>query len=154
MVISSGILAFRRSARELEFFLVHPGGPFFVKKEDGCWTIPKGLVQDQEELLVAARREFLEETGFEVSGYFIDLGSVVQKGGKRVHCFAVEFDLDPTLLVSNTFELEWPPRSEKMVSFAEVDRGAWFDLSMASVKINPAQVPLLSRLVEMLDSSG
>ncbi|RZM21564.1 MAG: NUDIX domain-containing protein [Pedobacter sp.] len=150
MVISSGILAFRRSALVLEFFLVHPGGPFFVNKDEGFWTIPKGLVEDGEELLIAAKREFLEETGFEVSGDFIDLGSIVQKGGKRVHCFAVEFDLDPALIISNTFELEWPPRSKKRVSFAEVDRGAWFDFSVASVKINSSQATLLSRLVAEL----
>lgn len=150
MVISSGILAFRRSAPELEFFLVHPGGPFFAAKDDGFWTIPKGLVENGEEQLAAAKREFLEETGFEVLGDFIDLGSVVQKGGKRVHCYAVELDLDPALLVSNTFELQWPPRSQKMVSFAEVDRGAWFDFSAASVKINSAQATLLSRLVAEL----
>ena len=121
-----------------------------MKKDMGFWSIPKGLPQTDEDLLVAARREFCEETGFEVSGTFIDLGHVVQKGGKRVHCFAVEFDLDPALLVSNTFELQWPPGSGKMVCFPEVDRGAWFDFSQASAMINAAQAAFIGRLADLL----
>ena len=150
MVNSSGILAFRRLDSDLEFFLVHPGGPFFVKKDQGFWSIPKGLLEREEDIIVASKREFFEETGFEVSGDFIDLGYVMQKGGKKVHCFAIEFDLDPELHVSNTFKMVWPPRSEKMVSFAEVDRGAWFNFSQASVKINTAQVAFLNRLLSVL----
>ncbi|WP_316758493.1 NUDIX domain-containing protein [Pedobacter aquatilis] len=149
MALSSGILVFRKAGEALEFFLVHPGGPFFVKKDVGFWTIPKGLVEEKEDLLVAAKREFLEETGFEVSGDFIDLGFIVQKGGKRVHCFAVEFDLDPSQLVSNTFDLEWPPRSGKLVSFAEVDRGDWFSYKKALIKINSAQASLITNLVDI-----
>jgi len=149
MALSSGILVFRKAGEALEFFLVHPGGPFFVKKDVGFWTIPKGLVEEKEDLLVAAKREFLEETGFEVSGDFIDLGFIVQKGGKRVHCFAVEFDLDPSQLVSNTFDLEWPPRSGKLVSFAEVDRGDWFSYKKALIKINSAQASLITKLVDI-----
>ncbi|MGA9647905.1 NUDIX domain-containing protein [Pedobacter sp.] len=149
MALSSGILVFRKAGEALEFFLVHPGGPFFVKKDVGFWTIPKGLVEEKEDLLVAAKREFLEETGFEISGNFIALGFIVQKGGKRVHCFAVEFDLDPSQLVSNTFDLEWPPRSGKLVSFAEVDRGDWFSYKKALIKINSAQASLLTKLVDI-----
>ncbi|GAA3950692.1 NUDIX domain-containing protein [Pedobacter ginsengiterrae] len=149
MALSSGILVFRKAGEALEFFLVHPGGPFFVKKDVGFWTIPKGLVEEKEDLLVAAKREFLEETGFELSGDFIDLGFIVQKGGKRVHCFAVEFDLDPSQLVSNTFDLEWPPRSGKLVSFAEVERGDWFSYKKALIKINSAQASLLTKLVDL-----
>lgn len=149
MALSSGILVFRKAGEALEFFLVHPGGPFFVKKDVGFWTIPKGLVEEKEDLLVAAKREFLEETGFELSGDFIDLGFIVQKGGKRVHCFAVEFDLDPSQLVSNTFDLEWPPRSGKLVSFAEVDRGDWFSYKKALIKINSAQASLITKLVDI-----
>jgi predicted NUDIX family NTP pyrophosphohydrolase len=142
MEISSGILAFRRTGEELEFFLVHPGGPFFKKKDAGAWTIPKGKVETGEDMLVAAKREFLEETGFEVDGEFIDLGVVVQKGGKQVHCFALEVDLDPSELVSNTFELEWPPHSGHKTIFAEVDRGGWFSSKETLVKINQAQAVL------------
>jgi len=149
MALSSGILVFRKAGEALEFFLVHPGGPFFVKKDVGFWTIPKGLVEEKEDLLVAAKREFLEETGFEISGNFIALGFIVQKGGKRVHCFAVEFDLDPSQLVSNTFDLEWPPRSGKLVSFAEVDRGDWFSYKKALIKINSAQASLITKLVDI-----
>jgi len=149
MALSSGILVFRKAGEALEFFLVHPGGPFFVKKDVGFWTIPKGLVEEKEDLLVAAKREFLEETGFEISGNFIDLGFIMQKGGKRVHCFAVEFDLDPSQLVSNTFDLEWPPRSGKLVSFAEVDRGDWFSYKKALIKINSAQASLITKLVDI-----
>jgi len=149
MALSSGILVFRKAGEALEFFLVHPGGPFFVKKDVGFWTIPKGLVEEKEDLLVAAKREFLEETGFELSGDFIDLGFIVQKGGKRVHCFAVEFDLDPSQLVSNTFDLEWPPHSGKLVSFAEVYRGDWFSYKKALIKINSAQASLITKLVDI-----
>ena len=146
---SSGILVFKRTGMALEFFLVHPGGPFFVNKDEGFWTIPKGLIEDGEDHLASAKREFLEETGFKLSGDFIDLGFVVQKGGKRVHCFAVASDLDPGLMVSNTFELEWPPRSGKRASFPEVDRGAWFGFKEALAKINSAQAELIARLVAL-----
>ncbi len=150
MMQSAGILAYRTMSGVLEFFLVHPGGPFFVKKDLGVWTVPKGLVEDGEDLLLTAKREFLEETGFEVSGEFLTLGHIVQKGGKHVHCFGVEFDLAPSKLKSNTFDLEWPPRSGRMTSFPEVDRGAWFDLDNAKRKINPQQAELLDRLIKLI----
>jgi predicted NUDIX family NTP pyrophosphohydrolase len=147
MTESAGILAYRKTGGNLEFFLVHPGGPFFAKRDDGWWTVPKGLVEDGEQLVDAAKREFFEETGIEVSGNFLDIGYVTQKGGKRVHCFAVAFDLDAASIVSNTFEMEWPPRSGRMQSFAEVDRAAWFGIDEARKKINERQIELLERLI-------
>ena len=150
MLVSSGILAYRQKGNELEFFLVHPGGPFFAKKDEGFWTVPKGLVEEHEDLLVAAKREFLEETSIQVSGDFISLGDIVQKGAKRVHCFGVAFDLDATLIKSNTFEMEWPPRTGRKVSFPEVDRGEWFPYHIAKMKINSSQAELLDRLIEMV----
>ncbi|MEJ5995617.1 NUDIX domain-containing protein [Pedobacter sp. Du54] len=150
MLESSGVLAYRFVSGNLEVFLLHPGGPFFLRKDRGYWTIPKGLVDDGEDLLNAARREFLEETGLEVSGDFISLGFIVQKGGKRVHGFAVEFDLDSDLVKSNTFEIEWPRGSGRIASFPEADRGEWFDLEMAKSKINSRQAELIDRLMAKL----
>ncbi len=149
MMQSAGILAYRTVSGVLEFFLVHPGGPFFAKKDLGVWTVPKGLVENGDDLLLTAKREFLEETGIEVSGDFLTLGHIVQKGGKQVHCYGVEFDLDPSKLKSNTFELEWPPRSGRIVTFPEVDRGEWFDLETAKIKINAKQAELLDRFTEI-----
>lgn len=149
MLKSAGILAYRLVSAGLEFFLVHPGGLFFAKKDEGVWTVPKGLVERDEDLLVTAKREFLEETGMEVSGNFVSLGYIVQKGGKQVHCFGVELDLDSSLVKSNTFEIEWPPRSGRMASFPEVDRGEWFDFETAKRKINAAQAALLDRLIAL-----
>lgn len=150
MKLSAGILVYRNHADVLEFFLVHPGGPFFAKKDFGVWTVPKGLVEADEDLLVTAKREFFEETGFQLDGEFVDLGYIIQKGGKRVHCFGLAFDLDESALKSNTFELQWPPRSGKMSSFPEVDQGKWFDLNTAKEKINPQQVELLNRLLKLI----
>ena len=150
MLKSAGILAYRLVSGELEFFLVHPGGPFFTRKDDGVWTVPKGLVEGDEDLLVTAKREFLEETGIVVSGDFVSLGHVVQKGGKHVHCFGVEFDLDTSAVISNTFEMQWPPNSGKLSIFPEVDRGEWFSLEMARLKINSQQATLLDRLIALL----
>jgi predicted NUDIX family NTP pyrophosphohydrolase len=148
---SAGLLLYRRSVG-LEVFLVHPGGPFFAKRDDGWWTVPKGLVDRDEDPLAAARREFAEETGFALpaGAEFIDLGSVRQKGGKVVRAWAVEGDCEPALLRSNTVTLEWPPRSGRRRDFPEVDRGAFFPLDEARRKILPAQAPLLDRLVERL----
>jgi predicted NUDIX family NTP pyrophosphohydrolase len=144
---SSGILLYRNKG---EVLLVHPGGPFFARKDDGSWTIPKGELMENEDPLEAAVREFEEETGYKPSGAFKALTAVKQKGGKIVECWAVEGDLDAAAIVSNTFEIEWPPRSGKMKSFPEVDRAAWFTLSEAGVKINERQVNFLHQLAEIL----
>ena len=148
MKTSAGLLAFRRAPGGLDVFLIHSGGPFYRRKDDGVWSIPKGEPGDDEDLLAAAQREFREETGFVVSGDFIPLGHVKQKGGKVVHAWAIEADFDAAALVSNTFQLEWPPRSGVMQEYPEVDRGAWYTLAEAQVKMLPAQLPLVERLRE------
>jgi predicted NUDIX family NTP pyrophosphohydrolase len=147
--ISAGILAFRRR-EELEVLLGHPGGPFWAKKDDGAWTIPKGLVAPGEELIAAARREFTEETGLAVAGEMMVLAPVNQKSGKTVHAFAVEVDLDLTGFASNPFEMEWPPRSGRRQSFPEIDRIAYFALSVAVSKILVYQQPLLHEVERRL----
>jgi len=148
---SAGLLMYRRGAGGVEVLLVHPGGPFFARKDAGTWSVPKGLAREGEPELEAAVREFGEETSFEVRGErFLDLGEVRQAGGKQVRAWAIEGDCDPARLESNTFELEWPPRSGKQQSFPEVDRAGWFDLAVAREKINPAQGALLDRLQELL----
>lgn len=144
---SAGILLFRRR-EELEFFLVHPGGPFWAKRDEGAWSVPKGEFED-EDPLQAARREFQEETGQAIDGQFIPLTPVTQKSGKVVHAWAVEGDIDPEVIQSNQIEIEWPPRSGKRMSIPEVDRGAWFTLDVARLKINPAQQALLDELAGM-----
>lgn len=137
----------RRRGEHLQVFLVHPGGPFFRNKDEGVWTVPKGLVGEGEDPLAAARREFTEETGVPVTAtHFVPLGEVRQKGGKRVEAWAFEGDCDPAAIVSNTFELEWPPRSGRRQRFPEADRAGWFDLDVARAKILPAQRPFLDRL--------
>ncbi|SDS86648.1 Predicted NTP pyrophosphohydrolase, NUDIX family [Mucilaginibacter mallensis] len=143
---SAGILLYRKINNILQIFLVHPGGPFFKNKDEGSWTIPKGEFLDDEEPLAAAKREFQEETGKRVDGDFISLGSIKQKSGKTVYAWAIEGDIDQETIVSNVFDLEWPPRSGKMISIPEVDRADWFDIDIAKQKINPAQVPLIERL--------
>jgi predicted NUDIX family NTP pyrophosphohydrolase len=151
---SAGILLYRRSPDDdrLEVLLAHPGGPWFATKEAGHWSIPKGEADGEEQLLDVARREFTEETGHPVPDTtLIELGSIVQKGGKVVHAWAVEGDLDPTSAHSNLFETEWPPRSGKRASFPEIDRVAWFGPSEARDMIKPTQIPLLDRLDEVLD---
>jgi len=145
---SSGILAYRIKKKNLQFFLVHPGGPFFKNKDLGSWTIPKGEFTD-EDPLQAAIREFSEETGIKISGNFIELGKVKQKGGKTVFAWAIEFDFDPSVIISNTFKLEWPPRSGKFQEFPEIDKGEWFPLQTALKKINPAQTFFLSHLIDI-----
>jgi len=134
----------------LEVFLVHPGGPFWAKKDVGAWTIPKGEYGDGEDPLAAARREFEEETGFSASGDFIDLGTIKQSGGKLVHVWAFEGDCDPAALVSNHFQMEWPPRSGRLAEFPEVDRGAWFSLAEARERILASQQPILNLLSDRL----
>jgi predicted NUDIX family NTP pyrophosphohydrolase len=143
---SAGILAFRVNAKKLEVLLVHPGGPFWRNKDLGAWSIPKGEYGPGEEAETAARREFHEELGIEMTQALLPLGDVRQKGGKVVTAFAVEADIDVDTIQSNTFDLEWPPRSGRRQTFPEVDRAAWFDLATAGVKINEAQRTLLDRL--------
>lgn len=144
---SAGILPVREVGGVLEVFLVHPGGPFFAKKDEGSWSIAKGLVGEGEEPLAAARRELIEETGFEAPpGPYVELGQVRQKGGKLVDAWAVAADFDASAIRSNTFELEWPPRSGRMARFPEVDRAGWFDLERAAQKILAAQRPFLERV--------
>lgn len=145
---SAGLLVYRRTEAGIEVFLVHPGGPFFAKKDLGAWTIPKGELAEGEEPLVAAQREFAEETGFALAGPFLPLGAVRQAGGKVVQAFATvgSADIDPEKIVSNTFQVEWPPRSGRMTNFPEVDRAGWFSLALAAEKINAAQAEFLTRL--------
>ncbi|MGJ4993255.1 NUDIX domain-containing protein [Bradyrhizobium sp. HKCCYLS3077] len=146
---SAGVLAFRRRGGTLEVLLVHPGGPFWRNKDAGAWSIPKGEFGAGEPAEAVARREFAEELGTELSAPLIALGEVKQRGGKVVEAFAAETDLDAGAIVSNEFELEWPPRSGRLQRFPEVDRAAWFDLAEARARINPAQAALIDRLVEI-----
>lgn len=135
---------------ELEVLLVHPGGPFSVNKDAGAWSIPKGEFGPGENILKTALREFHEELGTRISGEFILLKPVRQKAGKIVHAYAVEGDLDTDSIISNTFQIEWPPRSGKLQEFPEVDRALWCDLTTARQKINPAQIALLDELEERI----
>jgi predicted NUDIX family NTP pyrophosphohydrolase len=150
---SAGLLLFRRRAGSLEVLLVHPGGPFWARKDDGAWSIPKGEVDEHEDALAAARREVEEETGARPSGPFISLASLHQRGGKIVHVWAVESEFDPSSLTSNLFELEWPPRSGRRRSFPEVDRADWFDLTTASRKILASQGSVLQDLESRLSQT-
>jgi predicted NUDIX family NTP pyrophosphohydrolase len=144
---SAGIALYRRSEPGLEVLLVHPGGPLWARRDAGVWSIPKGEYEDGEDPAVAARREFAEELGSPVpEGELIDLGEVKQRSGKLVRAWALPGDLDATTITSNTFALEWPPRSGRTREFPEVDRAEWFTLEEARERINPAQVPLLDRL--------
>jgi len=147
--VSAGLLAFRR-VRGLEVLLAHPGGPFWARKDDGVWTIPKGLVEPGADLLDTARREFTEETNLLVAGDLIALAPVKQRSGKVVHAWAFEADLDLTRFASNTFEIEWPPRSGRRQSFPEIDRISYFALPTAMVKILGYQRPLLHELEQRL----
>jgi predicted NUDIX family NTP pyrophosphohydrolase len=146
--LSAGLMMWKRAGGELNVLLVHPGGPFWAKKDLGAWSIPKGELEAGEDALVTAHREFEEELGVAAQGAVTDLGEVKQKGGKTVRCFAIESDLDVSITRSNMFELEWPPRSGKRQSFPEVDRAAWFSLDDARAKINPAQAALIDRLAD------
>jgi len=145
---SAGLLLYRWTERGMEVFLVHPGGPFWAKKDLGAWSIPKGEYTGDEEPLAAARREFEEETSFAIDGEFIELGTVRQAGGKLVSAWAVEGDCDPANLRSNLCQIEWPARSGRMIDIPEVDRGAWLSLREARERILPGQAPFLDRLEE------
>ncbi|WP_231490418.1 NUDIX domain-containing protein [Pedobacter sp. Leaf170] len=145
---SAGILAFRMIGKTLEFFLVHPGGPFFSKKDLGVWTIPKGELQEDEEMLSAAIREFEEETSIKLKGHFTPLKQITQKGGKKVSCWAIQSDFDSSNIISNTFEMEWPPRSGKKQQIPEIDKGEWFSYAEAKLKINERQIPFLDEVME------
>jgi predicted NUDIX family NTP pyrophosphohydrolase len=151
---SAGLLMYRKSGADLAVLLVHPGGPFWARKDLGAWSIPKGEYGPGEEPLAVARREFEEETGARPQGIFQPLGELVQPGGKRVIAWAVEGDLDPATLVSNTFELEWPPRSGRTQSYPEVDRAAWFSPEEARKKILPGQRVLIDRLERLRGDQG
>lgn len=152
---SAGLLPYRIApGHGLQVFLVHPGGPFWRNKDAGAWTIAKGEVVSGETPLAAARREFEEETGLRLDGPFETLGMARQAGGKLVHCFATAAEIDAAAVQSNTFVLEWPPRSGRQVSFPEIDQAAWFAPQQAAQKMNPAQVTFLERLRVMLDSRG
>jgi predicted NUDIX family NTP pyrophosphohydrolase len=147
---SAGILLYRRSGSDLEVLLVHPGGPFWARRDPGAWSIPKGAYEPGEEPLAAARREFAEELGSPApDGEPADLGEVRLKSGKRIQAWALAGDLDTNAITSNTFALEWPPRSGRMREFPEVDRAQWFSLDTARDKLNPAQAPLIDRLAEL-----
>ncbi|MEJ2078128.1 MAG: NUDIX domain-containing protein [Acidobacteriota bacterium] len=153
--ISAGLLMHRTRGPNLEVFLVHPGGPFFAKRDEGVWSIPKGEVDEGEDLLQAAIREFEEEIGFRPKGPFQKLGFTRQKGGKVVHAWALEAERDPGQeMTSNSFELEWPPHSGRMRSFPEVDRGGFFGIDEARKKLNSAQHVFLDRLLALRHSPG
>ncbi len=149
---SAGLLMYRGSSASLSMLLVHPGGPFWAKKDRGAWSSPKGEYSPGEDPLAVARREFEEETGARPCGAFRPLGEIVQPGGKHVSAWAVEGDFDPAALVSNTFELEWPPRSGRKASFPEVDRAEWFLPHAARDKILSGQRPFIDRLVRLLEA--
>ncbi|MGW5522920.1 NUDIX domain-containing protein [Gordonia sp. NPDC003950] len=150
--LSSGLLMYRRSGTGIEILIAHPGGPLWARKDDGAWSIPKGLVDEGEDLLAAARREFAEEIGQPApEGEVLDLGVVRLKSGKRVVAFAVEGDLDVSMVASNTFEMVWPPRSGRVQKFPEVDRAQWVSTADAAIKLNPAQVAFVDRLRGLIE---
>jgi len=148
--VSAGLLMYRVRNGRLEVLLVHPGGPLFAGKDAGVWTIPKGEIEAGEDELAAARRELEEETGFHAEGPFLPLGSITQKGGKVVRAWAFRGDADPEAIRSNTFRMEWPPRSGRQAEFPEIDRAAFFDLEEAKRRINPSQIPLFEALNRLL----
>jgi len=151
--ISAGLLLYRKTGGALEVFLVHPGGPFWARKDEGAWSVPKGEFDKGEDALDAAQREFQEETGMAAKGEFHPLKSLRQSGGKMVYAWAVQFDLDAAAVRSNTFSMEWPPRSGKTQEFPEIDRAGWFRIDEARRKILKSQLDLLEQL-EFLASRG
>lgn len=148
--ISAGLLLFRRTGEDLEIFLAHPGGPFWVRRDEGAWTIPKGGVEAGEDPLDAARREFEEETGIVPRGEFVPLGSIRQRAGKIVHAWAWEGDADAAHITSNTTETEWPRGSGRRITYPEIDRCAWFTTDEARTRMNAAQAAFIDRLREHL----
>jgi len=144
--VSAGLLMYRHRECHLQVLLAHPGGPYFRNKDEGAWSIPKGEVVPGEELLAAAQREFEEETAIKPSPPFLPLTSITQKAGKTVHAWAFAGDCDATTISSNTFTIEWPPRSGRWMEFPEIDRAEFFDLGTARRKINPEQRPLIDEL--------
>jgi predicted NUDIX family NTP pyrophosphohydrolase len=150
-LVSSGLLLFRRTGGALELFLAHPGGPFWRNRDDAAWTIPKGAVNAGEDLLDAAKREFLEETGITATGPFIPLGSIKQKAGKTVHAWAWEGDADASAITSNDMRTEWPRGSGRFMTFPEVDRCGWFGVDEARVKMNGAQAAFIDRLAALIE---
>ena len=152
-MFSAGILLFRSRNKRLEVMLVHPGGPFWANKDDGVWSIPKGLPEDHGYPLDTARREFKEETGFEVDGEFIDLGELNQSSVKMVHVWALEKDLDITNIVSNTITYEWPKNSGKIQEIPEADKAGWFDIELAKKKIIKGQIGFIDKLIEVINHS-
>jgi len=148
---SAGILMYRLREGRLEVLLVHPGGPFWRRKDLGSWSVPKGSFEEDEDPFQAALREFFEETGFEARGRFIELTPLRQPGGKLIFCWAVEGELDAEAVQSNTFTMEWPPHSGRLAEFPEVDRAGWFPLELARQKIIPGQAGFIEELVNILD---
>jgi predicted NUDIX family NTP pyrophosphohydrolase len=148
--VSAGLLMYRVCKGELQVLLAHPGGPFFKNKDEGAWTIPKGEGETDEDLLEAAKREFAEETGIKAGGPFVELTPIKQKAGKIVHAWAFAGDCDTGTICSNTFTMEWPPRSKRQMEFSEIDRAEFFDIATAKLKINPGQIPLLDELAGKL----
>lgn len=147
---SAGILLYRIKDNNLELFLVHPGGPFWQKKDLGAWSIPKGEFSDNEDPFAAAKREFEEETGMALSGNFTELTPVKQKAGKLIYTWAMQGDIDPATISSNCFSMEWPPQSGKWKKFPEVDKAEWFEVDEAKQKINPAQATLIDELLNII----
>ena len=150
---SAGLVVYRKKEGRLEFLLVHPGGPFWRNKDEGAWTIPKGELGEGEDPLTAAKREFEEELGIIVEGPFVELTPVKQKGGKLVRAWSAEKDCDVSQVSSNTFEMEWPPKSGRMSTFPEVDKADFFVMNEARRKVNPAQIPLLQQTAEIAGGS-
>jgi predicted NUDIX family NTP pyrophosphohydrolase len=149
---SAGLLMYRKRGEGIEILLVHPGGPFWAKKDIGSWSMPKGEFSQDEDALKAARREFEEETGFLPTGQFVRLGAIRQPSGKLIHAWAFEGDLDARKIKSNTFSVEWPPQSGKQQEFPEVDRAEWFTIETAREKIIKGQVEFLEELLRVLES--
>ena len=148
--MSAGLLLFRRRCDEIEFFLAHPGGPFWKNKDNGAWTIPKGLVEEGENSLAAARREFQEETGIVAEPPFCELGTIQQKAGKLIQAWGWEGDVDPASVVSNIIRMEFPRNSGRFMEVPEIDRCGWFSAAEARLRLNPAQSPLIDRLLAVL----
>lgn len=147
---SAGILLYKQGREGLQVFLVHPGGPFWKNKDAGAWSIPKGEFIEGEDPLKAAIREFFEETGQQISGEFLELKPIKARSGKLIFAWALQGDIDPDKIVSNTFPLEWPPRSGKFIDVPEIDKGAWFSLGMALEKINASQAAFITELASLL----